>query len=150
MGERISVRVACSRSTLTQSGRAAFLAGSLILGAGGCAPAAVTMVGVGTATGVQYTLNGISYRTFTTPLPRVRSATLTALNRMGMKVTSREKTQGGGEIIKARASEREIEVELDAVTASTTRMRTIVHNGVFMDAATGNEVIVQTEKALGV
>lgn len=131
--------------------RAAAMAGTFVLahGLGGCAPAALTMFGVGTATGVQHTLGGISYRTFTTPLPQVRTATIAALNRMGMKVTSREKTDEG-EVIKAKAAEREIEVGLDAVTASTTRMRTSVRNGVFMDAATGTEIILQTEKALGV
>ena len=118
----------------------------VVAGLGGCAPA-LTMLGMGTATGVQHTLGGISYRTFTTPLPQVRAATLAALNRMGMKVNSDEKTQDS-EVIKARAAEREIEITLDAVTASTTRMRTIVRNGVFMDAATGTEIIVQTEKAL--
>lgn len=124
------------------------LTGSVVMAGGlaGCAPA-LTVLGVGTATGVQHTLSGISYRTFTTPLPQVRKATLTALNRMGLKVNSDEKTQEG-ELIKASAVEREIEITLDAVTASTTRMRTIVRNGVFMDAATGTEVILQTEKAL--
>ncbi len=113
----------------------------------GCDPVSLTVLGVGTASGVQHTLNGISYRTFTAPMPQVRAATLGSLNRMGIKVSSREKTKEG-EVIKASANEREVEVELDAVTPNTTRMRTTVRNGLFMDSATGMEIIIQTEKTL--
>lgn len=113
----------------------------------GCDPVSLTVFGVGAATGVQHTLNGITYKTFTAPLPQVRSATLNSLNHMGIKVASREKTKDG-EVIKASANERQIEIELDAITQSTTRMRTSVRNGLFMDSATGTEIILQTEKAL--
>jgi hypothetical protein len=113
----------------------------------GCDPVSLTVFGVGAATGVQHTLNGITYKTFTAPLPQVRTATLNSLNHMGIKVAAREKTKDG-ELIKASASERQIEIELDAITHSTTRMRTSVRNGLFMDSATGTEIILQTEKAL--
>jgi hypothetical protein len=119
---------------------------SLVLLAG-CAPLTLTAVGVGSAAGVQHTLNGIAYRTFTTPLPQVRSAAVASLNRMGIKVDSRDKS-AEGEIIKARASGREIEIELEALTPNTTRMRTTVRNGLFMDAATSTEIILQTERIL--
>jgi len=42
--------------------------------------------GVAMGTSVDYTLNGIAYKTFVAPMPAVRQATLTSLNRMGMKV----------------------------------------------------------------
>ncbi len=113
----------------------------------GCDPVSLTVFGVGTATGVQHTLNGVTYKTFTAPLPRVRSATLASLNRMGIKVASREKTKEG-EVIKASATERAIEIELDALSANTTRMRTVVRNGLFMDSATATEIILQTERSL--
>lgn len=113
----------------------------------GCDPVSLTVFGIGTASGVQHTLNGISYRTFTAPVSQVRTATLGSLNRMGIKVSSREKTKEG-ELIKASASGREVEIELDAITPSTTRMRTTVRNGLFMDSATGTEIIIQTEKTL--
>lgn len=115
--------------------------------AGGCDPLSLTMVGVGTATGVQHTLSGISYRTFTAPLPEVRTAALVALNRMGIKHSTRGKTEDG-EVITAKAGARDIEVELDAVTPKTTRMRTTVRNGLLMDSATGAEIIIQTERIL--
>jgi len=108
---------------------------------------ALTAVGVGSAAGVQHTLNGIAYRTFTAPLPQVRGAAVASLNRMGIKVDSRDKSKEG-EVIKARAGGREIEIELDALTPNTTRMRTAVRNGLFMDAATSTEIILQTERVL--
>lgn len=113
----------------------------------GCDPLSLTVFGVGTASGVQHTLNGISYRTFTAPVSQVRTATLGSLNRMGIKVSSREKTKEG-EVIKASAGDRNIEIELDAITPSTTRMRAAVRNGLLMDSATGTEIIIQTEKTL--
>lgn len=112
-----------------------------------CAPLALTAVGVGSAAGVQHTLNGIAYRTFTAPLPQVRGAAIASLNRMGIAVDSRDKTKEG-EVIKARASGREIEIEFDALTPNTTRMRTSVRNGLYMDAATSTEIILQTERVL--
>jgi len=126
--------------------RAPFLLGIGVLLAG-CDPVSLTVFGVGAASGVQHTLNGISYRTFTASMPQVRTATLGSLQRMGIKVSSREKTKEG-EVIKASANERNVEIELDAVTRNTTRMRTTVRDGLFMDSATGMEIIIQTEKAL--
>lgn len=119
----------------------------IVLLSTGCTPLALTAVGVGSAAGVQHTMGGITYRTFTTPLPQVRTATITSLNRMGIKVGKREKS-GTGEIIMATANDRNIEIELDALTGNTTRMRAIVRQGVFMDAATGAEIILQTEQTL--
>lgn len=114
----------------------------------GCDPITLTAFGVGTATGVQHTLMGIAYRTFSAPLPKVRSAVMTALDRMDIKVGSKEKIENG-ERLKARASDRDIEIELEAISPKTTRMRTTARSGVFMDGATATEIIIQTEKALG-
>lgn len=140
------VRCADSRRTRNRSGVCIV---ALVIALAGCDPVSLTALGVGSAAGIQHTLSGITYRTFTAPMPQVRDATITALNRMGMKVTARDRRQYG-ETIKATASDRDIEVELEALSTNTTRMRTIVHNGVLMDSATGTEIIVQTEKALRV
>lgn len=122
---------------------------ALVAGAlAGCDPVSLTVFGVGTAAGVQHTLSGISYRTFAAPLPRVRAAVTTALDNMAIRVGAREKMENG-ERIKARAADREIEIELEPLTAKTTRMRSWVRNGAFMDAATATEIIIQTERALG-
>jgi hypothetical protein len=118
----------------------------------GCAAIGLTLFGVGagvsTGTAVAYSLDGTAYRTFTAPLPKVHTATLTALNRMGIKVEAKEKTEQG-EIIKASGAERQIEVELEAVSTKTTRIRTVAKQGMFFkDRATATEIILQTEKVL--
>jgi hypothetical protein len=128
---------------------AASLAASLALLLCGCDPLTLTMLGVGAGAGVAHEMGGIAYKTFTEPLPRVKRAALAALGRMAVKVSSVEKT-GSGETIKASAADREIEIELEALTANTTRIRTVARRSTLLvDSSTAVEIIVQTEKALG-
>lgn len=131
--------------------RRAGLAALLIGAAGffaGCEPLAITAMGVGASTGVAHTLNGINYRTFTAPAPRVRVATMAALKRMGIKVESVKKVEGG-ESIKAATPDRQIEIELESISASATRMRAVAKQGSLLyDSATATEIILQTEKLL--
>jgi len=120
---------------------------------GGCAGVGLTLFGVGagvtSGTSVAYTLDGIAYRTFTAPLPQVESATRTALDRMGIKVDSTAKTDQG-KAIRATSNDREIEIELEMVSSKTTRIRTVAKQGIFFkDRATAGEIILQTEKVLG-
>jgi len=100
----------------------------------GCAAIGLALLGVGasvaTGTAISYILDGIAYRTFTTPLHQLRTATLTALDRMGIKVKTKEKTDRG-ESIKASGADRQIEVELEAISPKSTRMRTVAKQGVF-------------------
>ena len=115
----------------------------------GCDPVSLTLLGVGSGAGVAHTLSGIAYKTFTEPLPKVKKAALVALNRMAIKVSTIEKIEGG-EVIKAKASDRDIEIELEAVSVNTTRMRaTARKSSAVMDSATAVEIIIQTEKVLG-
>ena len=114
----------------------------------GCEGAALTMFGVGASTGVQHSLNGVTYRTFTAPSAKVKNAALVALGRMAIKVDKTNK-QGSDDIIVAKASDRSIEVELQALSPNTTRMRAVAKQGVFYDNATAYEIIAQTEKVLG-
>lgn len=120
----------------------------LALAAAGCEPVTLTAMGVGAAAGVQHTLTGIAYRTFSVPLPKVRSAVLTAFDRMGIKLGAKEPIENG-ERLTARASDRDIEVELEAITSKTTRMRSTAKTGFLRDAATATEIILQTERVLG-
>ncbi len=131
----------------------AIAAALVALSTSGCAAVGLTLFGVaaGTATGtsVAYTLDGVAYKTFTAPLPQVETATRTALDRMGIKVDSTAKTEQG-KAIKATSNDREIEIELEMVSAKTTRIRTVAKQGVFFkDRATAGEIIFQTEKVLG-
>ena len=83
------------------------------------------------------------------PLPKVENATRTALNQMGIKVDATAKTEHG-KAISASANDRQIEIEFEAVSSKTTRMRTIAKQGIFFkDRATAGEIIMQTEKVLG-
>ena len=113
----------------------------------GCVPVAVTAVGVGMAAGVGHTLGGMVYKTFTTPQANVKRATLGALNRMQIKVVE-SKRHGGTETIKGKAADREIEIELEALTPNTTRMMVVAKkdDGILRDSATATEIILQTEK----
>lgn len=119
----------------------------------GCAAVGLTLFSVGagvtTGTSVAYTLDGVAYRTFTAPLPQVENATRTALDRMGIKIEATSKMEQG-KAIKAQTNDREIEIELEMVSNKTTRIRTVAKQGIFFkDRATATEIIIQTEKALG-
>ena len=119
----------------------------------GCAGIGLTLLGVGagvtTGTSAAYSLDGVAYKTFTAPLPQVESATRTALDRMGIKIEATSKMEQG-KAIKAQTNDREIEIELEMVSNKTTRIRTVAKQGIFFkDRATATEIIIQTEKALG-
>ena len=117
---------------------------------GGCAAVALTALGVGMATGVGHALGGMVYKTFTTPQAQVKRATLGALQRMQVKVVKSERN-GSTEVIIGRAGDREIEIELEALTPATTRMKVTAKQdrGILRDGATATEVILQTEKLVG-
>ena len=116
----------------------------------GCAAVAVTAVGVGMATGVSHTLGGIVYKTFAAPEPKVRRSTMAALGRMKIDVieTTRD---GNKDVIKARASDRNIEIEIESLTPKTTRITVTasIEGSLLRDSATATEIILQTEKLVG-
>ncbi len=115
----------------------------------GCAAIAVTAGGLAGGAGVDHTMNGISYKTFSTSMPKLRLATLKALNKMAMDVTADEKTEKGWKI-EAKATERKINIAFESLTKRATRMRVIVDKGQWFlkDAATGNEIIIMTAETL--
>lgn len=116
----------------------------------GCVGVALTGLGVGGATAVNHTLTGITYKTFTAPLPQVRTASVTALNRMGLKYGGVAK-ESGNDVLKATGNDRNIEIVLEPISANTTRMRVTARNagGILYDSATATEIILQTEKVMG-
>ncbi|MCK9283691.1 MAG: hypothetical protein M0P39_05350 [Rhodocyclaceae bacterium] len=124
---------------------ALLLASALV--SGGCEPMAITAFGVGASTSVSHTLNGIAYRTFTLPSASVKGAASTALTRMGFKPESGRK-EGTSEVLVAKANDREISIELEPLSPTSTRMRSVVKQGLFYDSATAVEIILQTEKVL--
>lgn len=119
----------------------------MCLSTAACAPIALTALGVGASTGVSHTLSGISYRTFSEPMPRVKGASLKALQHMQIKVASTGKIDNGTSI-KAKAADRDINIELEALSPNTTRIRVTASSGIFSDSATATEIIMQTERFL--
>lgn len=120
-----------------------------LLALAACDPITLTAAGVGGSAAVTHTMGGITYRTFTATRASVKTASLGALSRMGIKVVSTER-DGSNEVLKATAADRDIEITLEALTPNTTRMKVVAHNGgLFLDGATATEIIIQTEKRLG-
>jgi len=126
---------------------------SLAMALQGCAAAGLTLAsagaGVGMGAGVEHTMNGIVYKTFTASANEVRFATLKTLDRMGMPVTADEATDDGW-MLTATANERTIDIELQKLTDQTTRMRVVANDGMifFKDASTASEIITQTSQTL--
>jgi hypothetical protein len=122
------------------------------LPSGGCAALALPLfvAGVGTAagTGVGYTLDSITYKTFTVPLKGVTTATLMTLEKMDIKLLDNQETEAG-RTITAQAADRTIDIELDQLTTRATRMRVVARRNWFLqDRATATEVILQTDRTL--
>jgi hypothetical protein len=102
----------------------------------GCAAAALTAGGIAGSAGVNHTLSGIVYKTFTASVKDLRLATLKTLNKMQVKVTADKKEKFGWRV-DGTAFERTIEIELERLTAGATRMRVTTNKGsLFKDSAT--------------
>lgn len=116
----------------------------------GCAAVALTAAGVGGGVAASHQMGGLTYRTFSEPLPKVRTAVLSALKRMAIKTQSTEKIELGERIL-AKAGDRNIEIELEALTPNTTRVRAVARKdgGLIVDSATAVEIINQTERSFG-
>ena len=126
----------------------AFIIAMACLSLSGCQAVLLSALGVGASTAVSHSLNGITYRTFAEPLPRVRMASMIALARMRIDVSTSGLIEGV-EGIRALAGDREIEIEFEPVSPNTTRMRVIAKKSAFVyDSATAVEIIIQTEKYL--
>ncbi len=118
----------------------------------GCAAAVTSVAGIGGSAAITHTMNGITYRTFTAPQAKVRVATIKALDRMQIKLTSdgfQEKSNI--RLVTAKTTERKIEILLEPISPNTTRMRVIAKKGtgIFYDASTAEEIIQQTKLSLG-
>ncbi len=115
----------------------------------GCAAIALTLGSVAAGAGVDHTLRGIVYKTFASSLAETRLASLKTLKRMDMDVVKDEKTEEGW-LISATAIERKIDIELEALSRRTTRVRVVANKGdiFFKDSATATEIIQQTAEVL--
>lgn len=117
----------------------------------GCLPAITTAAGIGGSAAMTHTTNGITYRTFTAPSSKVRVATLSALNRMQIKVISENLQEKSNiRLVAAKTNERNIKIQIEPISTNTTRMRVTAKSSVFSyDSATAEEIIQQTKRSLG-
>lgn len=82
-------------------------------------------------------------KTFNVPIARVKPAFVSTLNQMGMPIAAIE-VRGKSEVVKAKRGEKSVEVEIERLSASSTRVRV---SG--SDDATTGQVMRDTEKRLG-
>ena len=119
-----------------------------LFGLTGCQPLALSLLGAGAGTALQYSIDGVTSRTFTAPATDVKHASLAALERMGIAFESLDKFEYG-ELIYARAENRAIEIEIEPISPRATRMRIAAKNGgLLYDNATAREIVAQTERSL--
>jgi hypothetical protein len=117
---------------------------------GACETAALAVLGGGISTVLRYNLDGVAARTFTAPASMVKSASLAAAERIGLAIDATETTDTG-EVIRVRAPNRDIEIELEPITPHATRMRiTARGSSLFYDNSTAVELVQQTDKVLEV
>ena len=128
-------------------GRALFLS-ICLAGLAGCEPLAISVLGAGAGTALRYGWDGVTHRTFTSPAAEVKHASLAALERMGIAFESFDVYEHG-ELIYARAQNRQIEIEIEPISERATRVRISAKNGsLFYDSATSAEIVAQTERGL--
>lgn len=115
----------------------------------GCETLAVTALGLGASAGMTHKSDSVTYRTFTAPAIKVMAASLRALQRMGIVLQGTDRTDGG-QVIKAATQDYQIEVEIEVISPSATRVKAVARRSLFSyDGATAREIIQQTERALG-
>lgn len=99
--------------------------------------------------GVEHTMSGADYKTFSAPLADVRTAVLQSFRDLEIAITEDAPLVGGGAQIVGEARRREITVKLEPVTPSLTRLKMFVRQGLLgRDRATSSELIEQTARAL--
>lgn len=124
----------------------------VLTGLSGCAAlglSALTIAaGTGAGVGTGHVLDTITYKTFSVPLAGLSRATIVTLDRLDMPVIETENT-ADGQTITAQAGDRTVEIELDRLTTTASRMRVVVKkNWLIRDRATATEIILQTDRTL--
>ncbi len=112
---------------------------------------AVVPAAVGSgAVGIDYTITNKAYKTISSPVADVEAALHKALQKMDIKETKREAEEGKVSVT-AVAGNLNIYIDLEMVTPTVTNIEVNAKKGVFIkDKAMATEIIVQTEKNLGV
>lgn len=132
---------------------------ALALMASGCVAAAALpalglsamgdVAGAGAKAGIDYSIGGTAYRTFSAPLDDVRCAVLQSFSDLEIDIAEDETPDDDSVKISAEAFRRKITVQLEAVTPALTRLKMVVRRGWFgRDRATATELIEQAARAL--
>lgn len=130
--------------------RIRLLLGCACIALAACEPVAIAMLGAGASTALRYNLDGVASRTFTASASAVKSASLAALEHMGLEIDAMQALEQA-ELIVARAPNRRIEIELEPITKVATRVRITARSSALLyDTATAAELVQQTEKMLTV
>lgn len=123
-----------------------------VFAAAGCSGVGATLLttsaGAVAGAGVNYSLNGVAYKTFTAPGEEVHQAALATFRHMRMDVREDRATEAGYEL-EVTASDRTISVEIERITPVVSRVRVGVdQGGLFKDRATATEIVVQFADAV--
>ena len=105
---------------------------------------------VGGSAAISHASSGIVYKTFTAPAKRVRVATIHALAKMDIRLVSDKMIEDGKvRQVTGKTDKRSIEIQLEQISANSTRMRVTAKSSFFTyDSATAEEIIAQTKKSL--
>jgi sigma54-dependent transcription regulator len=129
-------------------------------GTGGCAAIGLTGAAVGAGmfsagagaavrAGTEMTRGGVVYKTFTLSQDQLRTAVGDMLAHMELGVISDMIDENGDRRIVAWARDREVEIDLQPITRTVTRLRLVVSEGTFRrDRATAAEIVAQTERVV--
>jgi hypothetical protein len=130
------------------------LTAALCLSVCACAPATGIAImsssaGAATGAGIERSMSGRAHKTFIEPMADVETAAREVIERMSLTLEKIEDNKDG-RTFEARAESRKIEIALERLTPTTTRLsaRAKAHNALFPDDATATEIIMQIAKAL--
>ena len=115
-----------------------------------CMAVATTTAGIGGSAALNHTMRGVTYRTFTAPASTVQKASIRALKRMKIKVVSKGKKEDESiYLISAKTDHRNVEVEIEPISANATRISVTAKKSFFQyDSATADEIVMQTRRQL--
>src|SRR5437016_1104835 len=124
-----------------------FLLGACLLLAA-CEPVAIAILGASASAALRYNMDGVASRTFTAPVAAVKSASIAALERMGLALDSTSRFDTG-ETIFARAENRDIEIDIEPITKHATRVRITAKGGslLYDNATAGARKTIRTTSA---
>lgn len=98
---------------------------------------------------ISHSITGIASRTFDAPMARIKPVVIATLVGMGMRIAALE-VKSGREFIRAKRSVDDVEIELEPVSAMSTRLRVAVRDGGGLyDSRTADKILIEILNRLG-